>query len=144
MSILRDYEDTKDGRGVYLKLLDIYECKSNMEQVALMALSKLQNLRWNYNTTGGVPVFIGQFRDTLNDLKDAKQPMSDVMAKSMFLGQIQDRDYTAIVDTLMDASVNFEGCMQRILDKYNMLANFLRTTKRQTLLIKTMERTRRT
>jgi hypothetical protein len=40
LSILRDFEDAKDGRGVYLKLLNIYECRSNMKQVALMALQK--------------------------------------------------------------------------------------------------------
>ena len=68
-------------------------------------------------------MFIGQLRDALNDFKDAEQLMSDVMAKSMFLGQIQDRDYAAIGDTLMDASINFEGYMQCILDKFNMLAN---------------------
>jgi len=53
LSILRDFEDTKDGRGVYLKLLNIYECKSNMKQVALMALQKLQGLSLKYNTSGG-------------------------------------------------------------------------------------------
>ena len=41
LSILGDYEDTRDGHGVYLKLLDIYEGKHNLEQVALMAMTKL-------------------------------------------------------------------------------------------------------
>jgi hypothetical protein len=85
LSILCDYEDEKDGRGVYFKFRDIYECASNMKQVALMSMTKLSALSLTYNTTGGVPVFITKFRTILNGLKDAKEPVSDVMAKSMFL-----------------------------------------------------------
>ena len=93
---------------LYFKLLDIYECKSNMEQVALMALQKLQDLRMTYNTNGGVPEFIVKFRDAMNDLKDAKQPISDVMAKSMFLQKIEDRDYIHIKDALMVTPDNLD------------------------------------
>lgn len=94
-----------------------------MEQVALMALQKLQDLRMTYNTNGGVPEFIVKFRDAMNDLKDAKQPISDVMAKSMFLQKIEDRDYIHIKDALMVTPDNLDACMQRILDKHNMLAS---------------------
>ena len=123
LSILRDFEKTKDGRGVYLKLLNIYECSSNKNQVATMALAKLTNLKMAYNSNGGAPVYISQFRDALNDLKDARYPIDDIMIKTMFLGKIQDKDYTHIVDALMVSSDHFEVCMQRILDKYNLLAN---------------------
>src|SRR5687768_3354978 len=44
-----------------------------------------------------------------------------VMAKSIFLQKIQDRDYAHIVDMLMDSTHSLEVCMQRVLDKYNML-----------------------
>src|SRR5687767_14366679 len=47
--------------------------------------------------------------------------MHDVMAKSLFLGKIQDRDYAHIVDMLMDSTHNLEHCMQRVLDKFNLL-----------------------
>src|SRR5687767_13455443 len=47
--------------------------------------------------------------------------MNDVMAKSLFLGEIQDTDYAHIVDMLMDSSHCLEHCMQRVLDKFNML-----------------------
>lgn len=114
LSLLRDFEDTKDGRGLYFKLLDIYECRSNMEQVALMALEKVQNLQMKYNTNGGIPVFIAKFRDALNDLKDAKQPIPDVMAKLLFLQKIQDRDYVHIKDALMATPNNVDACMQRM------------------------------
>lgn len=75
-------EDKKDERGVNFKLKDIYECASNMKQVALMAMNKLSNLTMAYNTPGGVPVLIIKFRDLLNNLKDAGEPVSDIMAKS--------------------------------------------------------------
>ena len=47
--------------------------------------------------------------------------MNNVMAKSMFLQKIQDKDYAHIVDGLMDSTHNLEHCMQRVLDKFNML-----------------------
>jgi hypothetical protein len=123
LSILRDFEKTKDGRGVYLKLLDIYECSSNKNQVATIALARLTNLKMTYNSNGGAPVYISQFRDALNDLRDAGYPIDDVMIKTMFLQKIQDIDYTHIVDALMISSDHFEVCMQTILYKYNLLAN---------------------
>ena len=42
-----------------------------MQQVALMALEKLQNMKMAYNTNGGVPEFIANFRNAMNDLRDA-------------------------------------------------------------------------
>ena len=92
LSILWGFEDDKDGRGVYFKVKDIYECVSNMKQVALMSMTKLSALTLTYNTTGGVPVFITKFRTILNDLKDAKESVSVVMAKSMLLSKIQGKD----------------------------------------------------
>ena len=89
-----------------------------------MAMTKLSALSLTYNATGGVPVFITNFRNLLNDLKDAKEPVSDVMAKSMFLSKIQDRDYVHIVDTLLGSNDNLEIVMQQTLDKYNMLQMF--------------------
>ena len=112
LSILCDFEDEKDGRGVYLKLKDIYECASNMKQVALMSITRLSALTLTYNTSGGVPVFITKFRNLLNDIKDAKEPVSDVMAKSMFLSKIQDKDYIHIGDGLLTTNDNLEQVMQ--------------------------------
>ena len=40
LSILCDYEDEKDGRGVYFKLMDIYECASNMKQSGTYVLDQ--------------------------------------------------------------------------------------------------------
>src|SRR5687767_1643197 len=57
----------------------------------------------------------------LNNLRDAGEPMTNIMAKSVFLQKIRDRDYAHIVDTLVNNSHNLEQCMQQILDKYNML-----------------------
>ena len=61
LSILRDFEDTRDGRGVYFKLLDIYEGKHNLEQVAIMAMTKLSKLNTTYNYQGGIPAFLTKF-----------------------------------------------------------------------------------
>src|SRR5687767_4259913 len=119
--IIRDFEATKDVRGIFMKFRDIYECASNVQQMALMAMQKLNNLTVAYNTNGGIPVFITKFRDNLNDLKDTGQTMHDVMAKSLFLGKIQDRDFAHIVDRLMDSTHSLEHCMQRVLDKFNLL-----------------------
>ena len=52
-------------------------------------------------------MFITKFRDALNDLKDAKEPISDVLAKSMFLARIEDKDYRHIVDALMMTNDDF-------------------------------------
>ena len=121
LSTLREFEDTKDGRGAYLKFLEIYEGKHNMEQVALLALAKLNSLHLGYNMPGGVPAFITRFRESLQDLKDANEPVSDAMAKSMLLSKIRDRNYSHIVDILIASSDDFEACVTRLLDKYNMM-----------------------
>ena len=121
LSILRDYEETRDGRGVYFKLLDIYEGKHNLEQVAIMAMNKLSNLHLTYNYPGGVPAFISKFRDAQQDLRDAGQAYSDTMAKSMLLSKISDNNYRHIVDALMVSQDNCEECMQRLLDKFNLM-----------------------
>ena len=76
-----------------------------------------------YNTNGGVPESIANFRNAMNDLRDSKQPISDVMAKSMLLQKIQDRGYVHIKDALMATNDNVDVCMQRMLDKYNMMAS---------------------
>src|SRR6187200_2273615 len=87
LAIIRDFEQTKDGRGKYMKYRDIYECASNMQQMALIAMQKLTALTMAYNTNGGVPVYITKFRDYMNDYRDAGQLMTPVMAKSLFLGK---------------------------------------------------------
>ena len=95
--MIREFEDNKDGRGVYLKLLQFYETKHNKRQMVIMAMNKLNKLYLNYNSAESVPSFINQFREALQDLKDASEPMSNVLAKSMFLYKIQNKDYRHIV-----------------------------------------------
>src|SRR5690348_10030296 len=104
-----------------MKFLEIYEGKHNLEQVALLALSKLNNMTLYYKAPGGVPAFIAKFRGALQDLKDAKEPVSDAMAKSMLLSKIKDKDYSHIVDILIASNDDFETCVTRLLDKYNMM-----------------------
>ena len=70
---------------------------------------------------GGVPAFITKFRGALQVLKDANEPVSDAMAKSMLLSRVKGRDYSHIVDILIASSDNFEMCVTRLLDKYNMM-----------------------
>ena len=60
--------------------------------MAIMAMNKLNKLHLNYNSPGGVPTFVNQFRYALQDLKDAQDPMSDDMTNAMFLSKIHDKD----------------------------------------------------
>ena len=66
-------------------------------------------------------MFLTKFRDAIQDLKDANNPISDVMAKSLLLSKVGDRSYSHIVDVLMVSNDNCGKCMQRLLDKLNML-----------------------
>src|SRR5687767_10262476 len=75
----------------------------------------------SYNFPGGVPAFIAKFRNALQDLRDAQEPVSDAMAKSMLLSKVLDRDYRHIVDILLASSDTYEQCVTRLLDKYNMM-----------------------
>ena len=104
-------EDEKDGRGAYFKFLEIYEGKHNLEQVALLALAKLNSIPLQYKAPGGVPAFIAKFRGALQDLKDANEPVSDAMAKSMLLSKIKDRDYSHNVNTLIASNNDFVTCV---------------------------------
>ena len=121
LSVLREFEDKKDGRGAYFKFLEIYEGKHNLEQVALLALARLNSISLQYKSPGGVPAFITKFRGALQDLKDANEPVLDAMSKSMLLSKVKYRDYSHIVDILIASSDNFEMCVTRLLDKHNMM-----------------------
>src|SRR6478672_10064528 len=52
LSVLREYEDKKDGRGAYFKFLEIYEGKHNLEQMALLALARLNSISLQYKSPG--------------------------------------------------------------------------------------------
>ena len=121
ISVLRKFEEHRDGRGTYMNFLEIYEGKHNMEQVALLALARLNSLYMSYNISGGVLAFIAKFRDALQDLRDAQEPVSDAMAKSMLLSKVQDNNYRHIVDILLASGNNSEQCVTRLMDKYNMM-----------------------
>ena len=121
LSILREFEVDRDGRGTYLKFLNVYEGKHNIRQMATMAMGRLNSIQMQYNSPGGIPAFLTKFRDAIQDLKDAQNPISDVMAKSLLLSKVQDRSYSHILDALMVSNDNCDECMQRLLDKHNML-----------------------
>lgn len=121
LSIVREFEAARDGRGTYLKFLNVYEGKHNMEQMATMAMGRLNSIQMNCNSPGGIPAFITKFRDALQDLRDAQNPINDVLAKSLLLPKVHDKAYSHIVDALMVSNDNYEQCMQRLLDKHNML-----------------------
>ena len=123
MPIIRMHEKEKDGRTIYLKLLEMYEGKNNMRQMAVMAMTKLNTLILTYNYQGGVPTFISNFRNAIQDLHDANEPVSDVLTKSWFLSKIHDKDYSAIVDNLLASNDTYEDCVTRIFDKYNLLSH---------------------
>jgi hypothetical protein len=98
LTIIRAYESTKDGRAVYFKFLEYYECANNMEQVSLLAMTKLQELKLLHTTKGGLPAYITKFRDAILDLEEAGKPMDPTLQKSMFLSKIHDREYKNMVD----------------------------------------------
>src|SRR3954469_14889134 len=87
---------------------------------ATMAMGRLNSIQMMYNSPGGIPAFLTKFRDAIQDLKDAQNPISDVMAKSLLLSKVQDKSYSHIVDALMVSNDDVEECMQRLLDKHNM------------------------
>jgi len=121
LSILREFKDKKDGRGAYFKFPEIYEGKHNLEQMHFWHLPGSTILSLQYKSPGGVPAFITKFRGALQDHKDANEPVSDAMSKSMLLSRMKDMEYSHIVDILIASSDNFEMCMTRLLDKYNMM-----------------------
>ena len=123
LSILKKFEDTRDGRGAYLKFLNVYEGKHSMRQMATMTMTKLNSLHTNYNSPGGVPEIITKFMDAVQNLKNAKGLISDVMTKFMLLSKVLDRSYSHIEDALLVSSDDYEECMQRLLDKHNMMNN---------------------
>ena len=58
-----------------------------MRQMATMAMTRLNSLHLGYNSSGGVPVFLTKFRDALQDLRDAQEPILDVLAKLTLLSK---------------------------------------------------------
>src|SRR5687768_10640486 len=101
MSIVREFESTRDRRDTFLKFLNIYEGKHNISQMATMAMGRLKSIQMMYNSPKGIPTFLTKFRDVIQDNDSTNIPFSDVMAKSLLLSKVQDRSYAYIVDTLM-------------------------------------------
>src|SRR6478672_5345471 len=98
LSIMREFESTRDGRGTYLKFLKVYEGKYNIRQMATMVMGRLNSIQMQYNSPGGIPVLLTRFKDAIQDHKDASNPISDGMVKLLLLSKVQDRRYSHIVD----------------------------------------------
>ena len=90
LSILRNYEKTRNGRGVYSNLFHIYVGIHNLEQIKHMTMTKLSILNMNYSYQGKIPVFLKRFRKVFQDSRNDKQPYSDIIAKFMLLFNIND------------------------------------------------------
>ena len=86
-----------------------------------MVLTRFNHLFLIHNTTGNIPVFIIKFVDSLQNLRDANELVSDTLARSMFLSKTQNDIYRHIVDALMISSDEFEECVQKFHDKHNMI-----------------------
>ena len=111
LSILREFESSRDGRGAYIKILNVFEGIHNIRQMATIAMTKLSSLQLNYSSPGGVPVFITKFRDTIQDLKDDQSLIPDDMDKSLLLSKVHDRAYSHIVDALLVSNEGLKECM---------------------------------
>ena len=124
LQLIREYEDSKDGRAVYFAFLDHYESRNNLEQVGLMALDKLSSLQLTYRSQGGVAGYVTQFREDVLDLKDAGKPLDADMGKSMFLSSIKDRDYSTVIDSCIEnPNMTLEDCIMKIEQKYQQMNN---------------------
>ena len=60
-----------------------------MDQVAFITMTKSNFLNMTNNYQGKVLAILTKFRKTLQNLRDAKQPYSNIMAKSMLLFKIK-------------------------------------------------------
>ena len=81
LGLIRQYENTKDGKGVYTAFMDYYESTDNLERAAVLAFDWMTNLQFNQNTHGGFPAFVMELRQIILDLEDAQLPMNGIFQK---------------------------------------------------------------
>ncbi len=121
MTVIRRYSHHSDGRGVFFCLIDEFESQQNLDGAAMIALRNIHSLKLVYKGIS-VPEYISKFRDYLMDLEDAGQPMQDAMARTMVLQQVQDKNYSFIMDSaLKDKNMHHEDIFTCLMDKYNQL-----------------------
>lgn len=65
LSIIRELEATRDGRGTYLKFINDYEGRHNIRQMATMAMGRLNSIQMAYNSPDGILAFLTKFRDNI-------------------------------------------------------------------------------
>ena len=123
VQILRQFENTTDGRGAYFAFLDYYESASNLDDASIIATNKLNNLVFTSSSTGGLPTFVNNFRQYVLDLEEAGKPMDAGFQRTLFLSKIQHKDYDVTKDLcLEDSSYSITDCIHKMEAKYKRLS----------------------
>ena len=55
LAIIRAHEHTRNGRGIYLEMLNYYESKTNLENLALNTYNIMNDLQYTWKYPGGLP-----------------------------------------------------------------------------------------
>jgi len=93
---IKKYESTYNGYEAWKELVSYYFTKGNIEAYTTNNLSDLTNLSLEYNTPGSIEQYISKYQETINNLKEINQPMTDVLKKTFFLNGIKDPYYKPI------------------------------------------------
>ena len=124
VQILRQFENSTDGRGAYLAFLDYYESNSNMEDASIIATNKLNNLVFTATSHGGLPTFVNKFCQYILDLEEAGKPIDAAFQRTLFLSKIQNKDYDITKDLcLEDSTFTISDCISKMEAKHKRLTS---------------------
>ena len=90
LATIHAHESTRNGRAIYLEMLNHYKSKTDLEQLALLTFNGINDLQYTWKYPGGLPKFLHHFQDLTMDLQDAGRPIDGTTMKYFLL--IKDHD----------------------------------------------------
>ena len=122
---LRQYENTKDARAVYLKLVRNYESTTNLVVITQKCYTKINDLKLTTGFKRGAQSFVSQFQNAFLDLEYCtNSKKEDIEKKTMLLQAIIDPSFHSIRDTMaMDSTKDFMTCLTAIDQHATMFVN---------------------
>ncbi len=129
---LRAYEDDKDARKVFLRLVQHYESTTNLMVISQKCHARIQSLKLHKSFRGGAQSFVTQLQNAFLDLEYCTGvPKNDLEKKTTLLLAIEDDNYHAIRDHLaMDSSKDYFASLAAIDQHATMFVNQQKNTNR--------------
>ena len=108
---IKKFDVTRDGYKAWHHLCNHYYACGDVSSYVTTLMDQLINLKLEPNKPGGIEQYIAKFESLLLHLEEAKSPVVDAHAITMFLNGIQDRTYEAYKTTCRANLFDLNKCI---------------------------------